>query len=456
MTKKGVCLILVAILMVLLLSLSKWDNNNPRIISELTEPNLVIKEGLLSLDEDTVIVRRNDKVVAKVILGKPVMVAQAEKEEKWGFFQFPGIYRNEEGNLIVAWQEGEDSFKAYGKVGEGMMMSTDEGGTWRIQDKNFFHKGLLRVDMRNGDILQVNTPPSKDISVYHDFPNPVCEKTIDGRLFYFESELPEDLRGMYLRRWYSKSNSSIRFHANLDDPGLLRYSQEGLMPVLWLGDIKEQNDGSLVSGVYPVFYLSDDGKLQNGSVSFYRSYDEGQSWSVIGKIPYRTTNDIEPQLYNESEGFCEPAFEILNDGNFLCVMRTGFFSPLYKSLSADNGHHWSKPEAFTSNGVLPRLLKLGNGTLVLSSGRPGVQIRFNLEGDGEKWTEPIDFLPFDLKKRNYQTNINHWETCGYTCMMSVDDNTFYIVYSDFRKKDMNGNERKAIMFRKIQVIRISI
>lgn len=53
-----------------------------------------------------------------------------------------------------------------------------------------------------------------------------------------------------------------------------------------------------------------------------------------------------------------------------------------------------KPEPFTPNGVKPCLMTLGNGVVVLSSGHPGVQVRFNLDGKGHSWIDPIDMIPF--------------------------------------------------------------
>lgn len=421
-------------------------------ISEQTNPDLTIKQGLLCNTKQTVKVKRGNKTIAVVELSEPVMVAQADKPEKWGFFQFPGIYRNDDGTLIIAWQMGEDSFKAT-NIGTGKIWSNDEGKTWVPLTKDYFHKRGNRVDMRCGDIIQVNTPVSKAISEYPTFPKPVCKETSDGKLFYLESELPEDLKGMYLRRWYNGRNTSKRFHANLNDPGLLRYSQEGLMPVHWLGRISELDDGTLVAGVYPAYYLNSKGELQNSGISFYKSTDEGLNWSILGRIPYIPKGETEPVLFNKAdEGFSEPSYEILNDSTYFCVMRSGFFSPVYKSYSYDSGKTWTKPEPFTSNGVFPRLLKLGNGVMIMSSGRPGVQLRFNIDGDGNNWTEPIEMLPFTDKDGNYARRIRDWETCGYTSMMAVDDHTFYLVYSDFRTKSKDGEERKGIMFRKITVV----
>ncbi len=80
-------------------------------------------------------------------------------------------------------------------------------------------------------------------------------------------------------------------------------------------------------------------------------------------------------------GFTEPAFVILQDGTFLCVLRTtdGLgHGPMYTSRSRDRGATWSTPEVIAPAGVLPRLLTLDNGVVVLTSGRPGVQMRFSL------------------------------------------------------------------------------
>lgn len=422
-------------------------------INEATKPNLTIKQGLVCQGKQTVKVKRGRRTIAVVELDEPVMVAQADKPEKWGFFQFPAIYKNDEGNLIVSWQMGEDSFKAT-NIGDGRMVSYDEGKTWQPLVDDYFRKQSNRVELKNGDIIQVNTPAAMPVSQYTNFPKSVAKETENGLTFYKVSDLPEDMRGMYLRRRYTKRQTSKRFHANLDDPGLLRYAQEGLVPIYWLGRIRELEDGSLVAGVYPAYYQNENGQVLNSGISFYKSWDEGQNWTIWGKIPFITGDAEEPEVYDsKEEGFSEPSYEILNDSTYFCVMRTGFFTPVYKSYSYDAGKNWTKPEAFTSNGVFPRLLKLDEGTMIMASGRPGVQLRFNIDGDGRNWTEPVEMLPFVDENGDFPKRIRDWETCGYANMMAADDNTFYLVYSDFRTKDKNGEERKAIMCRKITVKR---
>lgn len=459
MAFKKIFILLTAIIIVVLVAEVRVCNaetqqQKPFVISELTTPTLAIQEGLISQRQDTVLVKRGSNVIGRVILSEPVIVAQADKEEKWGFFQFSGIYREKNGHLIVSWQMNEDSYKSYGKgSGGGRRMSVDEGKTWQPLDRSYFRRCGNVVELRNGDLLRVTARPSKDISKYDNFPKPVNTDTIKGRMFYRESELPADLRGNYITYRDTRKGKSKTIHGNLHDPGLLRYAINGLMPVLWLGDIRLTVGDTLVTGVYPANYLDAEGRVLHSGISFYKSGDNGYNWIKTGTIPY---HEGEPAaIYNGDEGFSEPAFVILKDGTYLCVIRTGFYTPMYKSISKDGGYHWSKPEPFTSNGVSPNLLLLDNGVLVLASGRPGVQLRFNMEGDGDKWTEPIEMLPFLDKNGKYGNRIRLWPTCGYTGLMAVDDHTFYFVWSDFKRKNKEGKERKTILFRKVEVVKES-
>lgn len=98
---------------------------------------------------------------------------------------------------------------------------------------------------------------------------------------------------------------------------------------------------------------------------------------------------------------------------------------------------------------MPRLMLLKNGVLVLVSGRPGVQIRFSLDGTGHVWTEPIEMISF----MNDDGTFQHDVSCGYASIIEVNDDTFYIVYSDFTTKDSEGQTRKAIWFREVTVTR---
>ena len=65
------------------------------------------------------------------------------------------------------------------------------------------------------------------------------------------------------------------------------------------------------------------------------------------------------------------------------------------------------------------------------------------------WTEPIEMFPFLDENGKYSTDVYHGVSCGYAELLIVNDNTFYIVYSDFNTRNENGEKRKSIFFRKI-------
>ena len=426
-----------------------FDDKTLVSISEIIEPDLTIKQGLVSQKSDTVRVMRDGRAIGVIILGDPIQVAQAEDEEPWGYFQFPYISRTENNNVIVTWQMKEDSHTAYGdNLSIGRRMSKDEGLHWEPWDELYYQKARFGVELSNGNYLQIYIPESKDIGTYPNFPEPVNGSPINGYQFYLESELPEELKGVYFEVW-EKYNGQVKIeHCKLNDPGLLRYAINSLMPVYWRGDIKKQKDNTLVAGVYGTYYQNLNGSVKKCGVSFYKSVDNGNNWDLIGKIPFN--NDY--SVFDGNEGFSEPTFEILKDGSWMCVMRTGSFLPMYKSFSIDNGAHWTTPEPFIANGVDPSLMLLENGVLCLSSGRPGLQLRFCFDGSGRNWTEPIEMLPFMDENGVYSRDVNEWCSCGYANIMVVDESTFYIVYSDFNTRNENGEKRKSIIFRKITTL----
>ena len=409
------------------------------------EESLSIREGILSRTAQKILYFREGHRVAKIELSAPIRIAQAEQEEEWGYFQFPVIGLTEEGYLFVDWQMNSDSYKAYGTSSVRKytpMVSKDEGKTWRPQDKGYkVYSRNYNARLKNGAELQIKTPKSKEIQAYSSFPKAVITK---GKYsYYYENSLPDDLQGIYLS--YTDNNDITKeIHAHIEDPGLLRESVNGYMPIVWWGNIKQLSDESLVAGVYPNHYLDQAGNLLPSSVSFYHSKDEGNSWTNIGRIPF--VKDGIANVKGDGE-FTEPAFEILKDSTFICIMRSGSSSPMYRSFSYDRGKTWTTPSPFTPNGVKPKLLLLDNGVLALVSGRPGIQVRFSLDGTGKKWTEPIDMISFMNEDGSYTRDVS----CGYPSILEAGDNSFYLVYSDFTTKNENQEIRKTIWFRKITI-----
>ena len=92
-----------------------------------------------------------------------------------------------------------------------------------------------------------------------------------------------------------------------------------------------------------------------------------------------------PELLPDGcQGASETATARLPDGRLLALYRIQSGADFHLSHSADLGHTWSPPRPLAGVGsVKPQLLTLGDGTLILAGGRPGLGIWRSQ--DGEHW-----------------------------------------------------------------------
>ncbi len=421
-------------------------------IGENVHNCLDLRQGHVSQKADTFRVIRNNKAIAAIVLSAPVIVAQADKDEEWGYFQFPIIFRDNDKNLVVKWQMRSDSQSDYGLDLYGRKISSDEGKTWNtLTNISAFDKERYYVELSNGDVLQVKDPVPRPIGDYSSFPTAVNSSPIANTFFFLEKDVPNELRGVYLQKWHRFGGKVEDIHASIKDDKLLRCAADGVMPIVWWGDINEQSDGNLIAGMYGGYYQNSSGEILRSSVSFYQSKDGGYQWNLVGKIPYLPIDglDYEDYVFDGEDGFTEPSFAILKEKEFVCVMRTSSRTPMYRSFSKDGGINWSRPEPFTPNGVLPSLLRLDNNVLVLTSGRPGIQLRLCIDGDGVTWTDPVEFIRYLNEDGTYDI----WkDTCGYANLLVKDSNSFYVVYSDFTMINECGEKRKTILLREVKVV----
>jgi len=127
------------------------------------------------------------------------------------------------------------------------------------------------------------------------------------------------------------------------------------------------------------------------SLVFIESKD-GASWRYV------TTIADWSMLAHTPEGPDESTMVQLANGDLLVIYRVGSFkqNPLHKSLSRDGGRTWSKPEAMAPFSVYPSCVKTANGTLVLTTGRPGIYLWTCTDGRGDKWVQ-TDIMAYHNK-----------------------------------------------------------
>lgn len=139
-----------------------------------------------------------------------------------------------------------------------------------------------------------------------------------------------------------------------------------------------------------------------------RSIDNGASWSYGGTIGFDPTGP----------SFNEPTIVNLSDGTLLALIRTqvgGTIGPLVQSKSSDFGVTWSDPVKIADYGVDPHVIRLTNGALVASGGRPGIFLLVDLTGTGDHWQQ----IPF-------------YDGLGssYTTLLEVEPNRVMVLYDE--------------------------
>jgi hypothetical protein len=235
-------------------------------------------------------------------------------------------------------------------------------------------------------------------------------------------ELLPDLRRIFFQRF--SRGAWLQESAIIDDPGGMRYAVGGRVSAHLVGGHgsaarRLAGCGHVSEYLGPAYAVP----LRCCVLAIDRS---GTYRRLQGRIIHARRTG-RPEGY-ERDGFTEPAFTRLRDGSLYCVLRTtdgNGVGPMYRTRSLDGGRTWSKPAVMAKNGVMPRLLRLGNGMLLLSSGRPGVQLRISKSGLGDDWSEPVDVLPPTSDKLDV-------DSCGYTGLVALDRDTFLIVYSWFQ------------------------
>lgn len=205
--------------------------------------------------------------------------------------------------------------------------------------------------------------------------------------------------------------------------------------------------------------VAEDGSLLSKRlcVHLLKSEDFGHNWHYVSTIPYK--EEYHDDLYGV-EGFDEATIEFTDDG-MIVIMRSGSLFPgcwysrpenstipkSYIAKSTDEGKTWDvKP--FYDYGIRPQSVKLGCGSIVMTSGRPGVYVRATDDPKGENWGEVINLL--EVPEENVEMEYYEY-SCSNNDICAFDDKTAFVTYSNFRLNTPEGVRAKSILVSKITV-----
>lgn len=156
--------------------------------------------------------------------------------------------------------------------------------------------------------------------------------------------------------------------------------------------ILERNDGALLMTLegnmgddlqQPTDEWSKTEIRYQGRAAVVISTDEGLTWEYLSSMAVSKPGDP------VGEGFGEPTMIQLKDGRLLCLMRTGHYTPIYATWSADGGATWTEP-AYTGldRGCDPCLLRLQDGRVAVSYGKRFPESWSRLRSDEERFAYP--------------------------------------------------------------------
>ena len=295
----------------------------------------------------------------RVVAQTPRVVAEGV-----GFCWYPSIRQFSTGELMISYSLNPDSGENLVNV-TGVSLSKDNGSTWARHCDVTGLSGRLDISLPDGTLAGPNQPYK---------PDPIGQwRTFVGNYGRFEKggqQYTVDL-------WGTRIEGLPRDVNPRDVQSRTRWAE--LSP---FRDILELEPGRHLATTYMTF----TGDKRYTTVALL-SEDEGRTWHYLSTVVGADAGA------DASEGFCEACLVRLEDGDVMCVGRMGGGREqlLARTYSSDEGETWSPIDRLPAWSVLPDIVRLSNGVLALSTGRPGLFLWLSTDPRGEHW-EPFDVM----------------------------------------------------------------
>ncbi len=364
----------------------------------------------------------------QVRLGRPIQVTaqrawRSGSDGPWAFIHpVPAIARFPTGELMVTYSLVADTNEEPLYL-RAFQISKDGGKTWGHRyDLIPDHQPWIYFPQADGSLLAIPShfyqSDSKD---RHNLHAPYCRFEQGGDRLIFEPggtrivDLPWAV-DMFPSR-IPRTNWIAR--TKLDGNA---YELEGKLFVT----------GYLSTRSYPEILMSN---------LLFVSEDRGRTWRYFSTISDPAVMPDSPK--RGANGPSETALIQLEDGDLMAVFRVGSGLPwyLHRAYSSDGGRNWTKAEPIPAYSVEPSMLRIANGTIVISTGRPGIWLWLSTDHRGESW-QSIDITEhhngwapdatYRIGSYAYDASTpgreGRTQTSAYTEMVEVSPNRLLLVY----------------------------
>lgn len=383
----------------------------------------------------------------RVEMGPPMLITMSDRPMQHGQFAFPQVRRLPDQSLVLFWSTQWDTGSL--DVESPREALTEDRGGATIAPLSPAHSfdGGMTWQSQLPDIFR-DTIPS-EFALYRRFNAGLFKPIwIDGwivtsngatyawdrkvLMLTHEARKGRDFQAVGVGKRIAPDGVTVEYFESIFRIPDLDRTMIGGEALRIMPHGFEMPDGSLVlvanckGTIVPYKYECNcDGDTSH----LYRSVDGGKSFDFYATIA--TPRDAPA---NSTDGATEPCVIRLADGRLLAAMRTAGLGagtrikasgPLLMAYSDSEGTNWT---TFLSSrkGVQPCLLRLQNGVIALSSGRPGTYITFSLD-DGRTWVESKYVVPPETP------------TTSYTDMIEIEPNKILLFY-DIREFEPPGEK----------------
>lgn len=335
----------------------------------------------------------------RVAVRQPRVVVETSQGHCW----FPDLLKFSTGELMLNHSlnsdANENAFNA-----QAVYVSTNGGRTFDFAyDVNGFHNGggEPRIALPDGRITGTSTFLKPD-------PRGDNRRFVAHRWTYDRGG-----RRYAVEPWGATVSGLPRDVAPYPNPSRTWWSR-----INWFSDIIRLKDGALLSTLSLRF-----GEDKRESTVAVISPDEGRNWNYLSTV---ADGDAVPDA---TEGFDEPCLVEIKTGELMCVSRVGSGEgqKLARTYSRDSGKTWSPVDRLPAASVAPQICQTANGTLVLSTGRPGVFLWFSTDARGESW-QSFDVIAFHNRVVAPASRMAPDQTTSYTAMVETAPDEILLVY----------------------------